>query len=124
MTGSRERVLWERLAFLFDEDDGSLPDVRLVGLSDDAVERVATALQERDASGLEVSAGPGEIRLAHGAGHAWNPDSLAAFAVLLGDVRALDPAARLDLDEAIAPQFREQFVHAVDEYLAERSRAT
>jgi hypothetical protein len=171
VSGRRERALWERLAFLFDEDDGSLPELRIVGLSPAGLTRVVTALWERaaeppavdrlwhDAHGVEapvrdvahacellvagrivpfhvplegIAVGavalpalgafvdPDEVVLDYRMGPDWNADVLAAFVVLLGELRALDAGARLDLEEAIAPQFRAEIVRAIDEYLAAR----
>jgi hypothetical protein len=40
-------VLWERLGFLFVEDDGSLPEVRLVGLSADGLSQAWDFLLSR-----------------------------------------------------------------------------
>lgn len=164
---ARQR-LWKALSVLFAEDDGSLPEVRIVGVSSaggaamfdelrkraepltptqtvwhDRLDREVPLSEVPDAGllaasgelttlhvvlrGLEaggvrvpdlgVSVWPGEVALDYRMGSDWNPSSLGAFAVLLGELLRLDAGARLDLEDYVFDDLRDRFRAEVSRYL-------
>lgn len=169
-TSTREEQLWRELADLFAEDDGSLPEIRLLEVSPDGAAKILDELRngaepleanqtvwldEREqelplrdvpdagalaATGristlhvvlrgirsrgtrlpdLGVSIWPGEVALDYRMGGEWNADVLAAFVELLGELRKLDPGARLaaagELDLMPEPA-QQRFQRAIDRY--------
>jgi hypothetical protein len=169
---TREEQLWRELGDLFAEDDGSLPEIRLIEVSADGAANIFDELCSRaepletnqtvwldereqelplrdvpDAGALAatgristlhvvlrgirsrgtripdlgVSIWPGEVALDYRMGSGWNADVLAAFVELLGELRKLDPGARLaaagELDLMPKP-VQQRFQRAIDRYFA------
>jgi hypothetical protein len=165
---ARER-LWSELSWLFEDDDGSLPEVRLRTSSPDATARIFEKLYRRStplastqtvwhnerrqevavsalsdpgtlavrgvigplhivARGIRsaevglpdlgVSVDPDGVAIDYRMGDTWNPDVLAAFVELIGELLALDPKTRVDLEDFAADDVRNRFRLTVAAYLA------
>lgn len=131
---------WSHLAFLFDIDDGSLPEIWVLNLSPAQIEAVINLLESlgNQVGGsppehivvrgiriagvtipdLGVSRGHAEVILDYRMGEGWNADSFGALMELLRRIRTVAPDSKFDLEPHALINVRRLFVNNVERYLA------